>query len=293
MNTRDLDYFKILVEKKSFTEAAIACEVSQPTITAAIKRLEREFSVKLIERDRVHQRLGVTRAGKILYQSATAINLKLANTQKELAATKQAVIRFGLPPIIGTAYLPQLAEKLQQKNLLSLLNIVETGSNALLKLMRSGDIDLALLASAIPLDYADLQAQVIGRRPFCIAVSPHNHLAKYDRISFKDLADEEFIGVTAQYVHPRVFQNFCHYAAIKPQIVYAAPDISWVKGLVQANLGIALLADDAILPTDCLHKIYLTDDYPERFNISIVQRQEYVLSASESQLVQELLQMNI
>lgn len=293
MNTRDLDYFKILVDKKSFTEAAIACHVSQPTITAAIKRLEKEFAVKLIERDRIHQRLHVTRAGKILYQSATAIQLKLTNTQKELAATAQREIRFGLPPIIGTAYLPQLAEKLQQLSLLSLIKITETGSNALLKKILNGEIDLALMASPKPLTYSDLKAKIIGRRPFCIAVGPKSHLASLNQIAFADLADEQFIGVTAQYVHLKVFQNFCKYAAINPHIVYSAPDISWVKGLVRADLGVALLADDAILPTDQLHKIYLTDPYPERFNISIVQRQEYVLSEAETQLVAELSKMNV
>lgn len=64
MNIKDLNYFHLLVQLKSFTEVAKKLQVSQPTVTYAIKRLEDELGKELIIRDQAHRLVSVTPAGK-------------------------------------------------------------------------------------------------------------------------------------------------------------------------------------------------------------------------------------
>lgn len=54
MNTRDIEYYVQIVKQKNFTKVAKYFQVSQPTITYALQRLERELGAALITRDRSH-----------------------------------------------------------------------------------------------------------------------------------------------------------------------------------------------------------------------------------------------
>ncbi|EOH84418.1 hypothetical protein UAS_02257 [Enterococcus asini ATCC 700915] len=64
MNIKDLEYYQRLVYEKSFSKVADFYQVSQPTITYAIKRLETELNVTLLERDRSHKNISLTPAGQ-------------------------------------------------------------------------------------------------------------------------------------------------------------------------------------------------------------------------------------
>ena len=54
MNTKDIEYYVQIVKQKNFTKVANYFRVSQPTITYALQRLEKEFDAILITRDRSH-----------------------------------------------------------------------------------------------------------------------------------------------------------------------------------------------------------------------------------------------
>ena len=102
MNTRDLEYFVALCDEKNFSQVAKKFGVTQPTITMALKRLESQFAIQLIDRDQSHGRLTITPAGEQLYVRANVVGKQLKLAQKELRALRHPQIRFGLPPIIGS-----------------------------------------------------------------------------------------------------------------------------------------------------------------------------------------------
>jgi len=150
MNTRDLDYFRALVDCQNYTMVAKQFAVSQPAVTQAIQRLEKEFAVKLVIQDRRHQQTHITRTGLLLYKNAQQIQASLKLAHQEIKSAQQTDIRFGLPPIIGTLYFPQIAEKLLQNGLLQQLKITETGSDELLRKLVHGEINsMKLLSDAL------------------------------------------------------------------------------------------------------------------------------------------------
>ena len=101
MNTKDLQYFHQLASLKNFSKVAATFQVSQPTVTVAIQRLEKQFAVPLIVRDRSHHAVELTSFGRQLDRHVVNILNELELAQKEAAHTQMKQVRFGLPPIIG------------------------------------------------------------------------------------------------------------------------------------------------------------------------------------------------
>lgn len=288
MNTRDLQYFVALVKYKNYTQVAKQFKVSQPTITQAIQRLEKEFGAQLIRKDRVHRDEMITRSGQLLFENAQLINQKIALTHKEIMHANQRQIRFCLPPIIGKLYISHIVEEFNN-DLLPRLRIMSVGSHDLLKQIQNGKIDIALLGSTTPINEPGIYADLITTRPFSIIVSERHPLAKSGQVSFKQLANEKFINYDQQYIHQAAFQAYCTYAQIKPQVVvYRLPNISWIKELVRQNLGISLMVKDAAKNEPGIVALDIVDSIPERFYISVVTREGYVLSDDEQKFVNRL-----
>lgn len=295
MNTKDLAYFKALVEYRNYTAVAKLYSVSQPTVTQAVKRLEREFNNELVHVDRVHQRTEITRSGLLLYEKASTILASLNLAHQEIENAKLSRIRFGLPPIIGSLYFPSLAGQLLKDGLLQRLDLVETGSGGLLNAVKEGEIDIALLASVLPLHDSSLNVIHIGSRPFVAVVSRRHRLASRGSIFFKELADEKFIMLNRKFVHPKAFKAYSQFAGVNPPIIYRTPDTAWITSLVKENLGVSLLVRDVVSPSDEseLSCLQILDPVAERFNVSIVIRQGYILTEEEKQFVEDLKQLKI
>ncbi len=79
MNERDLTYFCKLIELGSYTKTARFFEVTQPTISAAVKRLAHQYGDPLITQENRKSKLVLTTAGMILYEKG----LNLINDLKK------------------------------------------------------------------------------------------------------------------------------------------------------------------------------------------------------------------
>ena len=293
MNTRDLQYFVALVKYKNYTRVAEVFNVSQPSITQAIQRLEKEFNAQLIRKDRFHRDEMITRSGKLLYENAMLINEKINLTRKEIDRANQKQIRFGLPPIIGKLYISKIVEEFSG-DLLPRLRITAVGSHDLLTQLQKGKIDIAILATTSPINEEDVFAELITTRPFSVIVSEKNPLAKKDAVHFKELADQEFINYDQQYVHQSAFQAYCAYAQIKPKIiVYRLPNVSWVKELVRQDKGISVMVKDAATNEPGIKALDILDPIPEKFYISIVTREGYVLSDDEKDFIERIKKLHL
>ncbi|KRL54076.1 LysR family transcriptional regulator [Furfurilactobacillus rossiae] len=288
MNTRDLKYFMAVAERQNFSAAATQFHVSQPTITLAIKRLETEFGDTLIQRDRTHAQAHLTPAGEILQRRATLILQNLKLSQQEIIQTKATTIRFGLPPIIGTVYFPKLAGKLMADGILTHIRTREAGSDQLLKELKNGDIDIALLGSIQPLPNDLLHTQLLAERPFHVIVSKQHPLAQRDRVSFHELAKERFVTLTDNFIHPAALTAYSKTAGFTPNVIYKSPDINLIKGLVAENLGVSIMVSDAIKSGDEVASLTIADALTERFNISLAYRQGFVPNEMQQQFIDDL-----
>lgn len=150
------------------------------------------------------------------------------------------------------------------------------------------------VGSTAPISEPGVYADLISGRCFGVIVSTKNPLAKRDQVSFKELASERFISFDQQYVHQAAFRAYCAYAQINPTVaMYRIPDISWIKELVRQNIGICLMAKDALANEPGIKFVEITDPLPERFYISVATREGYVLSPDEQDFIDRLRKLHV
>lgn len=285
MNIKELYYYHDLVRTKKFSQVAADFNISQPTVTMAIKRLEESFGTTFFMRDRSHHQLTVTSTGLQFDQHVQRIIEELEIAQKELARAKQERISFGLPPIIGSWYFPRFTPALLQAGLLNQLEVVDHGSASLLQLLAKGELDLALLGSLQPFQQPSLRARVIDKAPIRIIVAKDHPLAAFkDGVSFAQAAQYPFITLDDEYVHAQAFRQAARLARVRPKIVFKTSDVQILKALVANHSGISFLTDLALDGDDGLAALPLTDGSQPEFIISLAARANRLLTPNAQRL---------
>lgn len=285
MNIKELYYYHDLVRTKNFSQVAADFNISQPTVTMAIKRLEESFGTTFFMRDRSHHQLTVTSTGLQFDQHVQRIIEELEIAQKELARAKQERISFGLPPIIGSWYFPRFTPALLQAGLLNQLEVVDHGSASLLQLLAKGELDLALLGSLQPFQQPSLRARVIDKAPIRIIVAKDHPLAAFkDGVSFAQAAQYPFITLDDEYVHAQAFRQAARLARVRPKIVFKTSDVQILKALVANHSGISFLTDLALDGNDGLAALPLTNGSQPEFIISLAARANRLLTPNAQRL---------
>ena len=285
MNIKELYYYHDLVRTKNFSQVAADFNISQPTVTMAIKRLEESFGTTFFMRDRSHHQLTVTNTGLQFDQHVQRIIEELEIAKKELTRAKQERISFGLPPIIGSWYFPRFPPALLQAGLLNQLEVVDHGSASLLQLLAKGELDLALLGSLQPFQQPSLRACVIDKAPIRIIVAKDHPLAAFkDGVSFAQAAQYPFITLDDEYVHAQAFRQAARLARVRPKIVFKTSDVQILKALVANNSGISFLTDLALDGNDGLAALPLTDGSQPEFIISLAARANRLLTPNAQRL---------
>lgn len=290
MNTRDIEYYVQIVKQKNFTKVAKYFQVSQPTITYALKRLEKEFDAVLITRDRSHHELVITPAGKQLFIHAQSILQEIKMAKAEITQLQKKKLRFGMPPIIGNEYFPKLSSYFIKSQLMDQIEITDGGSRDLYGMIHQGRIDLAILGSTQPIIDQKLEIELLLDKRFMIVVAPTHPFADRQTISFSDLTAEQFVLLNEHYVHPAAFKKLAKQAHIEPKVVYQSNDLAILKSMIRENIGIGFLTEIAIHPEDHLVSIPLSDQLQPHFLISLAKRTQQIPTPLQENVVEVIQQ---
>ena len=192
MNLRDLRYFVALADTRHFGKAAERSFVSQPTLSAQIKKLETYLGVQLIERQ--PRKVALTETGakilplarRILQESDEIVSL--ARNEHDPLSGK---LKMGLIPTIGPYLLPVITRKLRKQLPRLKLMLYEHQTQPLLEKLRAGDLDLGILALPVPLE--GLEARALYDENFTLAVPSNSPLAKRATVKIDDLTGETLL----------------------------------------------------------------------------------------------------
>lgn len=290
MNTRDIEYYVQIVKQKNFTKVAKYFQVSQPTITYALKRLEKELDAVLITRDRSHHELVITPAGKQLFIHAQSILQEIKMAKAEITQLQKKKLRFGMPPIIGNEYFPKLSSYFIKSQLMDQIEITDGGSRDLYGMIHQGRIDLAILGSTQPIIDQKLEIELLLDKRFMIVVAPTHPFADRQTIAFSDLIAEQFVLLNEHYVHPAAFKKLAKQAHIEPKVVYQSNDLAILKSMIRENIGIGFLTEIAIHPEDHLVSIPLSDQLQPHFLISLAKRTQQIPTPLQENVVEVIQQ---
>ena len=239
MNLRDLQYLVALAETRHFGRAAKRCHVSQPTLSAQLRKLEEFLGVALIERQ--PRRAALTAAGEAVVERARRM-LRDAEDIRALARASQeplaGQLKIGLIPTLGPYLLPRIAPRLQRALPELQLMLHEYQTALLLARVADGDLDLAILA--LPADTRGLQTRSLFAEVFLVAMPEHHRLAARRRLTTSDLNGQKLLLLEDGHCLREQALEVCSRAATEEQD-FRATSLETLRQMVAAGLGITLL----------------------------------------------------
>jgi len=249
MNIKDFEYFYSLTQLQSYTAVANKFDISQPSVSYAVKRLEEEFNCKLIAADPSHRTFSLTEQGEILLSHLKRILPELSSAHKEINRSLAHYSTVGFPPMIMNYLLSFIPENDDKAALFQKIRPIRGGSVELLRLLENGDLDASFVATLGPLSHNGLNLQRLFSSEVFVVMSKSHPLANKEILSFSELIDESFIVLDQHFIHLKAFRDLNQKHHNKAEIFFQTDDVDLLKQMLRKNIGISLLADFAF-PND-------------------------------------------
>ncbi len=240
MELKSLRAFVEVVRQGGFSQAARTVFASQPTISKAVKQLEDDLGVPLL--DRIGHRSELTAPGRIVYRRALAMLAEredLVAELDELRGLKRGSLRLGLPLLGSSILFAPVFVKFRSRYPGVEISLIEYGSKRLEEILLAGEIDLA--ACLVPGSQA-FDWQPVVSEPLMVLL-PRNHpLSGRPRVDLKALREAPFILFEAGFGLNQVILDACKRRGFAPNEAARSGQVDVIVELVAAGLGIAFLS---------------------------------------------------
>jgi LysR family hydrogen peroxide-inducible transcriptional activator len=246
MTLTELKYIVAVARERHFGKAAEACYVSQPTLSVAIKKLEEELDVKLFERSA--NEVTVTRLGEEIVRQAQSV-LEQAAAIKEIAKRGKnplaGPLTLGVIYTIGPYLLPDLVRQMIRRTPEMPLMLQENFTVKLLDMLRTGEIDCAILAEPFP--DAGLAVAPLYDEPFMAAVPTSHPLAAQPSVTSEQLKAETMLLLGSGHCFRdhvlEVCPEFARFSANAEGIrkSFEGSSLETIKHMVAAGMGVTLV----------------------------------------------------
>jgi len=240
MNLRDLRYLVALADERHFGKAAERCYVSQPTLSAQIRKLEEYLGVPLVERQ--PRRIALTEPGERIVERARRL-LQEADAIVELAKTDRdplaGALKLALIPTVGPYLLPHVVGRLKRDLPRLKLMLYEYQTQPLIAKLRAGEIDIGIVA--LPVDPDGLESQPLFDEPFVLALPAHHRLADRDRVRVDDLKGETLLLLEDGHCLRDQALEVCGRVQVGDEQDYRATSLETLRQMVAAGHGVTLL----------------------------------------------------
>ena len=240
ISLRALGYLVAVAEEKHFGRAAERCFVSQPTLSAQIKKLEDQLGVQLLERN--PRNVLVTDPGKAIVARAAEV-LRGVGEIVELGRTGRdplaGDLRVGLIPTVAPYLLPRIATGLKQALPRLRLMLLELQTEPLLEQLQSGSLDLAVLA--LPFDEEGLDTEHLYAEEFLVALPGEHELAEKTELAVTDLDHQTLLLLAEGHCLRDQALEVCSRASVREPQDFRATSLETVRQMVGAGIGITLL----------------------------------------------------
>ncbi len=273
MTLTELKYIVAVAREKHFGKAAEACFVSQPTLSVAVKKLEDELELKLFER--ASGEVTVTPLGEEIVRQAQAV-LEQAAEIKEIARRGKdplgGPLKLGVIYTIGPYLLPDLVRQNIARTPQMPLMLQENFTVRLLEMLRTGEIDCAILAEPFP--DTGLAVAPLYDEPFVAAVPAGHPLAAGAQVTTEQLKREHMLLLGTGHCFRdhvlHVCPEFGRFASSGDGIhkSFEGSSLETIKHMVAAGMGVTLVPRLAVPAAEApgadglLRYLPVVDDHP-------------------------------
>jgi len=239
MNLRDFEYLVTVARLQHFGKAALACNVSQPTLSMQIKKLEEILGLPLLERGRS---VTLTAAGKDIVARAENI-LRETKAIRDIARQYHdpftGTMTLGAFPTLAPFLFPRIVPKLNKSHPKLKLFLVEEKTPELIQRLRTGTLDIALLA--LPIEADDLEHAKVLEEPFLIALSKENPLSAKKSIRLEDLRKETLLLLEEGHCLTGQALEVCTWVGAEENRNFRATSLETLRQMVASNLGVTFI----------------------------------------------------
>ncbi|WP_057913643.1 LysR family transcriptional regulator [Peribacillus muralis] len=269
MDLRQLRYFITIVEERSYSKAAKILHISQPSLSNAIMKLEREIDLQLLERNT--RGIELTEAGAIFYSRSQDLLRRFNNMQVELEEMKQAgsgTISIGLiesfkiwfPKIIRTFKLDHPKIHLKVREILGEEHVIDS----------LNQYQVHFTITNQPINDDKITSTPLYNEKFKLLVHKDDDLNEKEVITFLDLPNKELIISTAGFQTRDDIMEAFKNEKVTPNIFYEVERLETACSLVDEGLGVT------ILPESYIKSVAYANTATLEINSKFLQRTVYI-----------------
>lgn len=240
LSLRDLLFFVAAADHANITAAAAGLNVSQPSVSLALQRLEERLGVQLLVRQ--HARgVALTAAGIDVLREARKLLTQVDDfekTARNLGNEPQGNLRIGCLAYLVPRYLPALLSGFARRFANVTVDFIEGDQSRIVQALTTGEIEIAL---SYDLDLPrSISAETLLELPPYVIVGKQHRFATRRRIALRDLADDPVIllnlPISRDY-YTRIFDII----GFAPRVRHRSNSVEAVRGLVAHGLGFSIL----------------------------------------------------
>lgn len=264
MELRQLRHFIAVVDEGSISAAARASNLAQPAISSSIKKLEQELKMPLFNRR--DRGIELTKAGHEFISHARQIVRQAQDAKLAMQAMEgldQGQVEVAVPSMLGSYYFPPLlmAFKHQYPNLD--INIVDTGTRNIRRLLLEGEIELGVVADK---DLTpELESGSLIREEMVVCMAEDHPLAEKEVIEYSDFLAHELVLFRKGYYHHILLDKISREVNMEPKVAFTSNLLPLIKMLIRRGYAISPMWQVAIQDDDEI----VTRPFAETFEIDL------------------------
>lgn len=258
MNFRDLEYVIQASKTLSFSKAAEICNVSQPSLSTQIKKLENEFGTEIFIRNK--KQIHLTAFGESFVEKAIEILetreqiRQIANKNKNPLEGK---IRLGAILTVAPYIFPNIVDNLQHQAPKITLTLKEAKTEELISDLLKSKIDAAIVS--LPTDEHIFETQTLFTEEFFVAVSKNHGLASKKIITSADLDNQEITLLEEGHCFRSQSLEVCQTATARENQTFTATSLETIRHFIALGNGITLMPSIACTKDENIRYIPLKD----------------------------------
>lgn len=240
MDIKQISYFMAVAQEGSFSRAAEKLEVSQPTLSMAVKKLEEELGTELFYS--FNRRQNLTDEGLRLKEGAAKLLEVYQETIENVKLSDHVgsgVVTLGLSPLFGACFFGDLIPSFAAAYPDIKINMIEDGANKIDELVERGEVDLAVtLNTERTASFASCHFST--QRNVALLHKDHP-LSNARSITVTDLKEDSFAIFNQDFILNRQIMSACHAAGFRPKIALLSSQWDFMVELVSRNRAVSIL----------------------------------------------------
>lgn len=266
MNLIQLKYFQTVSNFQSMTKAAEFLNITQPSLSLAIKELEREFGVTLFSRHR--HGMVLTDEGRELLGLADGLLAHAEEVQRHMAdlGDKRKVLRLGVPPMIGSLLLTGIYDEFARGNPDIQLEISEAGRQELMNMLSENRLDLVFLPHNTPFDNS-FKTQKVAPFEIVCCVKKGTADLKLKTVEPKDLKGKPLVLFKDNFFQTNEIKKWFARAGVEPQILLQTDQLSTLQKIISGGVAVGFMFKELIAGNEEIQAISLSEPIPVRVSL--------------------------